>query len=478
MLNGKITYHEAQRYLEYLVRTEYIRSLINSEKLIINRAFIYNNPWLYRDYLPGSASRGAFQELLGQGVIVPFLFNETSPVATPPWITAQPEGFSAWVQLCKDARVQCMRFSWDDKQNQEQAQKALSFRFHQFATTVYAGNLGKFLEDLGLDTSQVDAFAVRLDELQERSQHYFKKHRRQHVVRTFLYEQFITAGNPTLRQYDGSRPFARAIKQLLDLAYNSNLADALGSHLLTPVDSPTRLVLQEWGRVNRNARELTTQGLIDMLRRDTFQLVQRILEREGLRSMGVLRLQDVRELRKMDEWKDYITTLRRLLDHPLQFAELANDVASKYIVVTDRMTDLVRERNLQQGSRLTAPWDPAVEVTLTIGGVDVSVLWTREGMISNIPTSPSEIAQMQQQLQTDPTTGDAVCDVRFAITDAQRLATHAQLATRIEVLKGRMESAREQWEEVVRKLGEALKSQEFTGEAEKTSTMSQQEELL
>ncbi len=338
--------------------------------------------------------------------------------------------------------------------------------------------MGKFLEDLGLDTTQVDAFAVRLDELQERSQHYFKKHGRQHVVRTFLYEQFITAGNPTLRQYEGSRPFARAIKQLLDLAYNSNLADALGSHLLTPIDSPTRLVLQEWGRVNRNARELTTQGLIDMLRRDTFQLVQRILEREGLRSMGVLRLQDVRELRKMDEWKDYITTLRRLLDHPLQFAELANDVASKYIVVTDRMTDLVRERNLQQGSRLTAPWDPAVEVTLTIGGVDVSVLWTREGMISNIPTSPSEIAQMQQQIQTDPTTGDAVCDVRFAITDAQRLATRAQLATRIEVLKGRMESAREQWEEVVRKLGEALKSQEFTGEAEKTSTMSQQEELL
>lgn len=475
VLSGKISYQEAQPYLDYLVRTEYIRSLINGERLVVNRAFIYNNPWLYRDFLPGSPGRKAFQALLEQGVIIPFLFNEPGPVTLPPWISARQDGFTAWVNLCKETLLQCMRLSWDDRQNLLEAQQALSFRFHDFASSAYALNEKKFLEDLGLDPTHAADFARRLDDLQDASLRYFREHQRQHVVRTFLYEQFITRGDPTLRQYDGSRPYAGAIKQLLDLAYNSNLADALDCHLLTPFDSPTRLVLQEWNRVSRRAEKMEASVLVDMVRKDIFQIVRSALDRESLKSVGLLNLQDVQALRAMDEWQAYITTLRQLLKEPLRFEELAGTIAMQYTLLTDRMTDLIRERNLRQGGALTALWSPGVEVTLTVGGVDTSILWNRDGIISNASVSRDEIAEIKKRVQIDPSTRDAACSLRFTITDGTHASSHARLTSRVDFFNGRMEDAREQWEEVVRKLGELLKPQEFAGEAEQAPTMNWQE---
>ena len=38
------------------VRREYLRSLVNSGQVVINRAFLYNNPAIYRDYA-GSGPR-------------------------------------------------------------------------------------------------------------------------------------------------------------------------------------------------------------------------------------------------------------------------------------------------------------------------------------------------------------------------------------------------------------------------------------
>ncbi len=475
VLNGKISYQEAQPYLDYLVRTEYIRSLINGERLVVNRAFIYNNPWLYRDFLPGSPARKAFQAFLEKGVIIPFLFNEPGPVTLPPWISARQDGFTAWVNLCKETLLQCMRLSWDDQQNLKEAQNALSFQFHSFAISANAGNVEKFLEGLGLDPAHANDFVQRLDDVQEASLRYFREHQRQHVVRTFLYEQFITRGNPTLRQYDGSRPYAGAIKQLLDLAYNSNLADALDCHLLTPLDSPTRLVLQEWNRVSRRAEKMEASALVDMVRKDIFQIVRSALDRESLKSVGLLNLQDVQALRAMDEWQAYITTLRQLLKEPLRFEEFAGTIAMQYALLTDRMTDLIRERNLRQGGALTALWSPGVEVTLTVGGVDTSILWNREGIISNAPVSRDEIAGTKKRIQVDPSTRDAACSLRFTITDGTHASSHARLASRVDFFNGRMEDAREQWEEVVRKLGELLKPQEFAAEAEQAPTMNWQE---
>src|SRR6266702_6143134 len=70
MGTGSLTM-EMEEQLRQLVRTEYIRGLISGRQVVINRAFIYNTPIIFQDYLPESQNREAFKTLLGTGIIVP-----------------------------------------------------------------------------------------------------------------------------------------------------------------------------------------------------------------------------------------------------------------------------------------------------------------------------------------------------------------------------------------------------------------------
>jgi hypothetical protein len=94
------------------VRAEYIRSLINGELVVINRAFIYNNDVIYRDYLPAQnrsnsdevpaarENREAFKRLLQDKVVVPFLLYERSPVEQPMFATIN---FEERKKVCQEA---------------------------------------------------------------------------------------------------------------------------------------------------------------------------------------------------------------------------------------------------------------------------------------------------------------------------------------------------------------------------------------
>ena len=57
------------------------------------------------------------------------------------------------------------------------------------------------------------------------------------MTRTDLYKEFIVSGkDPIERGYDINKPYVGEVKELIDLSYNSYLADALGGYLLTPLD--------------------------------------------------------------------------------------------------------------------------------------------------------------------------------------------------------------------------------------------------
>ena len=65
-----------EEQLNEMVRSEYIRALINGEQVIINRAFLYNNSAIIQDYSVAGKSREAFKTLLQDGVIIPSLYIE------------------------------------------------------------------------------------------------------------------------------------------------------------------------------------------------------------------------------------------------------------------------------------------------------------------------------------------------------------------------------------------------------------------
>ena len=108
------------------VRTEYLRSLVNTGQVVINRAFLYNNPAIYQDYAkPGQHSED-FKTLINQKVIVPYLYREPSP-GSPPDFTRREEGWEAWKRIIQECAPTCLRLSWEsDDENTAQARRLLT----------------------------------------------------------------------------------------------------------------------------------------------------------------------------------------------------------------------------------------------------------------------------------------------------------------------------------------------------------------
>lgn len=70
--------------LEKAMRAEHIYSLLNSQQVVLNRAFLYNNQVIAQYYPQDNVEDGtAFKQLLQEGVIVPWLLAEQTPVDSP-----------------------------------------------------------------------------------------------------------------------------------------------------------------------------------------------------------------------------------------------------------------------------------------------------------------------------------------------------------------------------------------------------------
>ena len=124
MMRKKKALRDVSRRRDKAVRGEYIRALLNGEQMVINRAFLYNNPVVYHDFLPKSPDLAAFKELVAQGVIVPYLFRETTPIDQPAF--GVEDGFEAWIRVAKETIPSCVRFSWQEDPNRELTREWLS----------------------------------------------------------------------------------------------------------------------------------------------------------------------------------------------------------------------------------------------------------------------------------------------------------------------------------------------------------------
>src|SRR5205823_5297316 len=98
-----------------------------------------------------------------------------------------------------------------------------------------------------------------------------------------------------------------------------------------------------------------------------------------LRSMGLLTLQDVLDIRDTEVWHKYIKSLQALLDNPVGFSTLARDVYYNYIDLAKEMTHLIELRQQRQGGVLIAPWEPSAKVQIEVGGTSIEVIWNKDG---------------------------------------------------------------------------------------------------
>jgi hypothetical protein len=199
---GEITTN-LDRILRKTVRAEYIRSLINGEQVVFNRAYLFNNPAISQDYAKrNSPEYQAFKALLEEKTIIAWLLTEESPTDKPVF-DLQEQAFARWIELCQEVRTPCVRLSWDTRENERLKDQQLDRRFHQFVVDAAAGDMDIYIQDLGLDQGAEDSLRQALKKMGQLGLEI--KSQGKQITRNILYKEFVTAGdNPAERRYDSS----------------------------------------------------------------------------------------------------------------------------------------------------------------------------------------------------------------------------------------------------------------------------------
>ncbi|TGB16774.1 hypothetical protein E4099_04750 [Streptomyces palmae] len=376
------------------VRAEYIRALINTRQLVVNRVFFFNNPAVSRDLIAGGRARRAHQRLLADGALVPFLLREREPTDRPANVEVDETAFRAWQETVEELpatdRVTCVRLSWDDQENRQATDSAL---FNPFAARVQgltAKDIPLLAAQVGVAEEDTARFAETIGEVVQFSNEH--RVRDERVTRTQLYRAFVTAsGEPVSGgRLAQDKPFAAEVKQLLDLIYNVNLADALGMYPLTPNGSLRRVALQEWRDLSGGSPAGTVtdaEQLMLFLRRQSFAAVQDRLTPGEVDALG---LEDIWQLRQSESWHRYMGALSALTMDPRDFEERVGPLFQRYLELNREIIRLAESR--RGGRARPRAWAPVIEVVVNVGGAVFTAVsgeesWSVVGSIGSAAVS-------------------------------------------------------------------------------------------
>ncbi|SCL32676.1 hypothetical protein GA0074692_3376 [Micromonospora pallida] len=431
IITRRQSYRDVERQRQRDARAEYLRSILNAEQVVINRAYFFNNPVVHRDFVSTGPQREAFRALLDEGVIVPFLLRERHP-AEEPQFGVDAAGWPAWLRILDEVdSVRCLRLSWEDEENESLTQRCMYAEFHRFLLTLVAFDVSQLLRDLDLSDEGRPALRRRLLEINQWAADT------EQVTRNAFYQQFLVepGTNPAEGMFR-SDPLVAELKQLVDLRYNTTLPDAVDGYALTPADSLRRTAMQEYRRPQPSERGLDDLlELVRTLRPQVFDLAQAPLRLD----LTGLELHHVRQARQTDEWRDYVTALQALLDEPLDFVDRSQRLYDRYVALARRLAEMVGERR-QDRMRV---WDPAIRVTVEVAGAVVSVVFDGDPRL-----------ELAGEVAPEVVARAATAVLRFAVVGRDERRAARELSTGMDVMRVRLQRAGEDWRELVRRLQE------------------------
>lgn len=379
MISGGLSLADVRAEREQVVRTEYLRAVLNAEQLVINRAYFFNNDAVVKDFAEPGPSREAFKRLLGEAVLVPFLYGETSPVHNAAGARMTQLAERQWTEVAAETEMSCVRLSWTDSVNQAAINKGLAVRFHEFVSGLKAkcldGGDTIFASHLAVPADRVTALRRRLEEAAT-----WAFNLDQRLMREDFYREFVVAdgSRPVDGHYDRDKEFAGHLKQLVDLAYNTTLPETLDRFPLRPDESLHRAALQEWKqRAGGGGGATTADAALDAMirRRTAFDIASAELP---VPTLADLDLGHVAECRATDEWTAYRDALTDLVVHPEAFADKAGVLQRRYARLLDRLAGIAgpRPRSVRFGA--------GVGFNLDFAGVLVKVRYLAEGAVYRV----------------------------------------------------------------------------------------------
>jgi hypothetical protein len=327
---------------ERTFRTEFIRSLVYSSQVVIQRAYLKNSDFLYKNYRPeNGADLRAFAELMRQHAIIPYLYQESS-FTDQLAFNVRNEGDAAAKALLDEVGkdVRCVRLAVDSADN-SRATDHMATAFGSGLTRL--NNLGSLernamASELFVEPSQLqeqgkwEAFEEAIDTLSEYAFSKARELRRagKKITRQDIYRDLFAAGdddnersrNVVLGRFktpDEADPFLLELKKCVDLIYNVNLPDHLKRYTFTPVNMPSRMALQDAPETGFSHDQISAvvsnSDALDWIARSFMARTQSTMDLPLLSSLTMV---DVLAIRQLPEWELFKNAQARILKNPLQ----------------------------------------------------------------------------------------------------------------------------------------------------------------
>jgi len=322
---------------ERAFRNEFIRSLTYSSQVIIQRAFLKNSDFLYKNYHPSNGENlNAFAALMRSGAIMPFLYQESS-LADDQEFEVRDDGDVAVRALLSEVGddVRCVRLAVNGEEND----RAVASMTTDFGAGISRLNnldsiqRNAMAAELFADPTRLqepgtwDAFEQAVDDLARYSFNAAAELRRSNkkLARRDIYRDRFAAGgraeNVGIGRFKApgpEDPFLLELKKFVDLVYNVNLPDHLRRYTFTPANMPSRMALQDAPgqgfRHEQISGILTNADALEAIRRSFMASTQPAM---NLPLLSELTVADVVKIRALPQWKPFKEAQARILTDPL-----------------------------------------------------------------------------------------------------------------------------------------------------------------
>ncbi|MCG8688660.1 MAG: hypothetical protein MI892_27565 [Desulfobacterales bacterium] len=319
------------------VHNEFIRSLVYSSQVVINRAFLKNNEFLYSNYSSENLKKTSdFAELIRTSAIVPYLFTEKSLTDKLEFDVRKP-GDRAIKSLLEQTghEIPCVRLDVDDNTNQLEAAKIES-KFGEYLaglknkSELLINAMSSEVFDRSLETEEWNLFLKHIDGLSKYAHDFGRGLKRNHVYSKWFIEENTDVSEGLFKKPPANLPYLYQLKKIVDLRYNSNLPDALGIYTFTPVGLPSRVALQDFSESSISSRDI--EKFVDQ----QLTKIKRIFMADSQKAMNLpllkdLSISDVVDIRNnIDEWSEFKESRQKTLSDPLNILNNIDDFQQSF----------------------------------------------------------------------------------------------------------------------------------------------------
>jgi len=447
MINNKLDYtnNTVKKLREQDFKIEFIRSLIYSSQIVINRAFLTNSEFLYKNYLPiNEENLLAFSKLMNDNIIVPYLYKNGSLDEDLEFDT-KIEGHIATQELFNHLdTITCVRLSQNDQKNDELILQ-LEQNFRSYLVSL------KHKDELQYNYMTSNLFTNFNTEMWKR----FKKSlidlstfafNEEKLTRNIVYKKFFVQNDKPsegkFRKPSKDNPFIFEIKKLVDLKYNTNLPDILKIYTFTPSNLPDRITLQDWNP-NDTSSSINSDIInskIDDLFLAKHNFIANTQKAINLPLLSDLTVSDVLEIRKFDEWTEFINMQKKMLDNPEDIVELLSEFQNKFQNLQKALSIWYNYKYKRKKTEKL--YSHFVTVALAFASNTLLFGLNQEGLIESLVENFSATAIISK-LSKEKYQGFAV-KLMLNVIDIGKMQIDKQLSSSLDIMKSNQEYSKEE----------------------------------